>query len=436
MRVFLKKKDGQAQGNGSAGVETTGPEKNINTQINSNEGELKVASDSNLNAKKRSGSVSPPLARATKKSNTSVTKKAMVNERGKKKTTHQSYSNPAEEDDHLLENQILLNSSNNNYGGNYDRKNSAAVSSSGAPANITSGSQASGRKRNAFETSLKRRNLELQLVEGDGNCLFRAVSLQVYGDTNMHNEVRRRCMDFMQGESEHFAKFIPDENFEHYIHRKRRDGVHGNNPEIQAISELYNRPVEVYVPDNGGKAPINIFHAEYKTADAPVRLSYHDGNHYNAIIDPYMPTAGLGLGLPGLKPGLADKMQMKKALAESDSNHVDYMYQKKAMAMSDVEATDYELEQAILASSLDEARKREDSKRSPSNSTQGLYSNFDYPVASSTGGAVASSEAQDEYPQCVQELVMNGFELSKVLRARDLVGDDFDDLLAFLMSSR
>lgn len=430
MRVFLKKKDGQ-QGSGNAGVETTGgPEKNTHNT----ESELKLAPDSN--AKKRSCSPPVAAARANKKSNTkqahATVKKAMVNERGKKKT-HQSYSNPA--DDDIMENEILLTSSNNNYGGNYDRKSSVASLSGSANTNAnTNTSTHTGRKRNAFETSLKRRNLELQLVEGDGNCLFRAVSLQIYGDPNMHNEVRRRCMDFMQGESEHFAKFISDENFQDYIQRKRKDGVHGNNPEIQAISELYNRPVEVYVPDNGGKAPINIFHAEYKTADAPIRLSYHDGNHYNAIIDPYMPTAGLGLGLPGLKPGLADKMQMKKALAESDSNHVDYMYQKKAIAMSDVEATDYALEQAILASSLDDARNREDGKPSPSNSAQVLYSNFDYPGASSTGGAVASSGTQDEYPQFVQELVMNGFELSQVLRARDLVGDDFDDLLAYLMS--
>ena len=47
-----------------------------------------------------------------------------------------------------------------------------------------------------------------------------------------------------------------------------------------------------------------------------------------------------------------------------------------------------------------------------------------------------STEAcEEEYPQTVQELVMNGFELSKVLHAFDLIGNNFDDLLAFLMSS-
>lgn len=41
----------------------------------------------------------------------------------------------------------------------------------------------------------------------------------------------------------------------------------------------------------------------------------------------------------------------------------------------------------------------------------------------------------DEYPPTVQELVMNGFELSKVVHAYELIGDDFDNLLSFLVST-
>lgn len=45
------------------------------------------------------------------------------------------------------------------------------------------------------------------------------------------------------------------------------------------------------------------------------------------------------------------------------------------------------------------------------------------------------STPTDEYPASVQELTMNGFELSKVLHAYDLIGDNFDDLLSFLLST-
>ncbi len=48
---------------------------------------------------------------------------------------------------------------------------------------------------------------------------------------------------------------------------------------------------------------------------------------------------------------------------------------------------------------------------------------------------LVSSTSTDEYPSTVQELVMNGFELSKVIRAYELIGDNFDDLLLFLMNA-
>ena len=49
-----------------------------------------------------------------------------------------------------------------------------------------------------FRSILKKeRGLEIREQEGDGNCLFRAISLQVYGDPSMHGDVRKQCMDHM-----------------------------------------------------------------------------------------------------------------------------------------------------------------------------------------------------------------------------------------------
>ena len=49
------------------------------------------------------------------------------------------------------------------------------------------------------------------------------------------------------------------------------------------------------------------------------------------------------------------------------------------------------------------------------------------PAAARRQGSPGPS-ISDEYPQVVQELVMNGFELSKVVRAYELIGDRFDDI--------
>ena len=51
--------------------------------------------------------------------------------------------------------------------------------------------------------------------------------------------------------------------------------------------------------------PINTFHGAYKTDNEPMRVSYHGSVHYNSVIDPYKATIGVGLGLPGLQPGVS-----------------------------------------------------------------------------------------------------------------------------------
>jgi len=81
-----------------------------------------------------------------------------------------------------------------------------------------------------------------------------------------------------------------------------------------------------------------------------MRLSYHHGNHYNSVIDPKNPSVGVGLGLPGLKPGLADQMQLEKAMAESVEETLVAEFKKD----SDWEMTQSEIEEAILRQSEQE----------------------------------------------------------------------------------
>jgi len=51
--------------------------------------------------------------------------------------------------------------------------------------------------------------------------------------------------------------------------------------------------------------PINIYHGDYKMDRSfPIRISYHRNVHYNSLVDPYKATVGVGLGLPGLQPGV------------------------------------------------------------------------------------------------------------------------------------
>lgn len=167
---------------------------------------------------------------------------------------------------------------------------------------------------------------------------------QVFGDEEMHATVRQNCMDYIVSlcfcktispyfislfvflfkvkNADFFRAYIT-EDFDRYISRKRRQHCHGNHIEMIALSELYNRPIEVYeysiglfIVETSMKLvdicflcvqiePINTVHGMYKTDNEPIRLSYHCGVHYNSVIDPWRPTAGHGLGFPDLEPGVS-----------------------------------------------------------------------------------------------------------------------------------
>ena len=79
--------------------------------------------------------------------------------------------------------------------------------------------------------SLRQHNLELHEVPRDGHCLFSSISHQVYGDSKHHELIRRRCMDYMEAHRGAFEGFIPNEEFDLYIARKRRCDW-GDEPEI------------------------------------------------------------------------------------------------------------------------------------------------------------------------------------------------------------
>ena len=67
---------------------------------------------------------------------------------------------------------------------------------------------------------------------------------------------------------------------------------------------------------------------------APIRLCYHRLCHYNSLVDPYKPTIGVGLGLPGFNPGSADRNQVKQAVKNSEADLVE-----KAMLEDKIKAT-------------------------------------------------------------------------------------------------
>lgn len=114
------------------------------------------------------------------------------------------------------------------------------------------------------------------------------------------------------------------------------------------MSEIFNRPIEVY---HYSSEPINIFNGCQQTDNEPIRLSYHRGVHYNSIVDPYKATIGVGLGLPAMKPGLAEKTLMDKAVRISEEHELEQAMLEDKIKATDWEATNEAIEEQIARES-------------------------------------------------------------------------------------
>merc|ERR1712025_738555 len=251
-----------------------------------------------------------------------------------------------------------------------------------------------------FERIMRRKGYVIKKMGEDGACLFRAVADQLYGDEEMHQAVRTQCMDYIERNADYFSQYVT-EDFDEYVRRKRRSHVHGNHLEIQALAEMYCRPIHIYYYS---AEPINIFqHIPQSESEVsiPMRLCYHRGVHYNSLVDPNNASLGIGLGLPGIKPGINDKNTVREALKKSDNKLTEQMMIEDKLKATDWEATDVAVAEQVARESYlqwladqEKSRGKSESGRHPppaATVTSGQMSPRAAATCSSVSGHVSSS---------------------------------------------
>lgn len=129
-----------------------------------------------------------------------------------------------------------------------------------------------------FKEQLLVHNLRIVEVEGDGNCLFRSISVQLFGlnGVGSHLDVRKRAIQFMVMNREDFEPFLEDdEKWDDYITRMSKDGSWGGHLELTALSRVFEIDITIH--------HLGLPRFELKTGyDGKPRkvefhISYHDG---------------------------------------------------------------------------------------------------------------------------------------------------------------
>jgi len=103
--------------------------------------------------------------------------------------------------------------------------------------------------RDAFAERLLRQGLCLGRSQGDGNCLFRAISHQLHADGgDGHAAVRARVADYIRTNAPYYAAYFAGTaaEFTRYLAALARVGTEAGEPEVDAASKCYGRSVVLH----------------------------------------------------------------------------------------------------------------------------------------------------------------------------------------------
>lgn len=99
-----------------------------------------------------------------------------------------------------------------------------------------------------LNAQLKRMGLYAANTTGDGNCLFRALSDQLYGHPARHAQLRQETCDHLAASPDKFAGFVDDKPFDQYIRLMRENGTYGGHVELHAFAQMKQKQIKIVQP--------------------------------------------------------------------------------------------------------------------------------------------------------------------------------------------
>jgi len=184
-------------------------------------------------------------------------------------------------------------------------------------------------------------------IRGDGNCLFNALSDQIYGHQNEHAAIRARVITYMRDHADYYRQFIDvhpgggirrnpkrktaaaysspakwappseaeiDRVFENHLQSMARGGTYGDNMEITAFSSAFDYDVKIYQRDFA--YVVSGVGAAEEGSRPVAHIAYHMWEHYSSIRNLDGPHAGPPKVLPKvLTP--EEELRQKEKLAQT-----------------------------------------------------------------------------------------------------------------------
>ena len=148
----------------------------------------------------------------------------------------------------------------------------------------------------SYNVLLEQRLRHFQLrpfdVGGDGDCFFRAVSHQLYGDPEHHLQVRAAGIAYMRDNPERFIESSTEMSWLEYLNNMSMQGTWGDAIIIQAVADQLKLKI-VIAETNGHFTEYSIVQAVSSTQQlTEVYLGHIDEYHYVSTL-PCLPKSDL-----------------------------------------------------------------------------------------------------------------------------------------------
>ena len=100
-----------------------------------------------------------------------------------------------------------------------------------------------------LEKVLSKISRTIDLISGDGNCLFRALSRETFGSERFYNWMRNRIVDFMETHANLFIGFLDcNETIESHVAKMRINGVWATTMELFAAATYLSKTIYLFTP--------------------------------------------------------------------------------------------------------------------------------------------------------------------------------------------
>ena len=131
-----------------------------------------------------------------------------------------------------------------------------------------------------FSRSLSLIGLEIRHMESDGNCMFRSIADQLLDDQSKHFLFRKKIIDYMEANKDHFSLFMEDdEPFDDYLRRMQTPGEWGGHQELYAASQCLDTSIIVHQQEEDRPRYVLIC----PDSNHFINISYHGECHYNSV---------------------------------------------------------------------------------------------------------------------------------------------------------